>query len=101
MGTDPVLVDLHCLIPVHVHDLHEPAGIVRPDRNHHEVERAAARADLPELWMVGRVTSVEDTFSVHLERKAAPERTVSVAQPAATEMSGGRRGDLERPTSGL
>src|ERR1051326_3092062 len=46
-----VLIDLNRFLGISVNDPHEPAWIVRADRNHHELERAASLANLSELGM--------------------------------------------------
>ena len=80
MRGDEVLVDAHRLFGVRVDSAHEPAGIVRADRNHHQIERAAARADGAELRVVGGVAGEEDAHAACVERETAPERPVPVEQ---------------------
>ena len=90
-----VLVDPHRLLRVHVDPLHEPARIVRPNRNHHEIEWAVSSADVIELRMVGRIGSEEDAFPPHLEREPAPQCLIAIAEPSGTEVSGGNGRDAE------
>src|SRR5688500_14166287 len=88
MRRDDVLVDPNRFLGVHVHDLHEPAGIVGPDRDHHQIEWPASPSDLPELGMIGRVAREVEPETGRLERKPTPERPVAVAEAAGAEVPG-------------
>src|SRR5204863_284196 len=82
---DDVMVDLHRLLRVDVDDVHEPSRVVRADRDHDEVERAAPLANLSELVVVRGITRKERALSLELEREPAPERLVPIAEPAGAE----------------
>src|ERR671920_1090175 len=95
MCSDEILVDLHRLLRVDVHDVHEPARIVRPDRDHHEVEWPASSADVTELRVIRRIARKPCANARELERKPTPERFVPVAESASAEMAGGCGRDAE------
>src|SRR5262245_25033741 len=96
MWRDEILVDLHRLLRIHVDHVHEPAWIVRPNRNHHEVERATPRADRTKLGVIRSVPREVDPGAARLEREPAPQRLVSIAEPASAEVPGGSRGHAKR-----
>src|SRR6476469_5120919 len=82
MRRNQILIDPHRFLGIHMHELHEPAWLVRADRDHHKIERTAALADLTELRMICRIASEEHPRAAHLEGEAAPERLVTVAEPS-------------------
>ena len=89
----------HRFFRVHVEVAHEPARLVRPDRQQGNIERTVALADGSELGMIARITReihVPAIGAVAAQREAAPERVAAVADAAAAEMH--RRGcrDAER-----
>src|SRR5690349_24758449 len=67
MRRNHILVDPHRFLGIHVHELHEPAWLVGADRDHHEVEGPAPRADLAELRVICRVTSEEHARAGRLQ----------------------------------
>src|SRR5262249_15896710 len=76
-----ILIDSHGLLRVDVEAFHEPARIVCPNRNHDEVEWSASSSNVAELWVVAGVAREVRPLPIQLERKSAPERPVSIAQP--------------------
>jgi hypothetical protein len=80
------MVDADRFLGVHVHDLHEPAGTVGADGNHHQIEWPASPPDFPELGMIGRVAREVEPEACRLESKPAPERPVAVAEAAGAEV---------------
>src|SRR5258705_4062046 len=77
--SEEILVDLRRLLGIDMDAPHEPARIVGTDRDHHEIERPASRADLAERGMVRCVAGEVGTGAGALERVAAPPRLVLVA----------------------
>src|SRR5688500_16481440 len=101
MRRDDVLVDPDRFLGVHVHDLHEPAGIIGPDGDHHQIEWPASLPDFPELGMIGRVAREVEPEAGRLESKPAPERPVAVAEAAGAEVPRRRTGDPDALDAGF
>ena len=54
---------------VHVHDAHEPAGLVRAYRQKRQIDRAEPRADLAKEIRVSRVAGEEEAANRHRRTK--------------------------------
>ena len=80
----------HRFLRIHVHVAHEPARLVRADRQHHQIEGSEAPADLVERGMQRGIPREVHAHTVGLDRPAAPERAVAIAEAARAEMLGGR-----------
>ena len=95
MWSGQVQICLYSLFGVHVHVAHEPAGVVRPDRNGHQVERTASRADLAERGVIRRVADEQGTPSFDVEPEAAPQRLVPIPYASAAEVARRSRSDAQ------
>jgi len=89
-----VAVDLHGLGWIAVLFAHEPAWLVRADRNHREIGRAETFTDVGEQRFV--ITGVADEIEVgvaSLDKKSAPQAPVAASAEPVTPMLGWSNGD--------
>src|SRR5215831_10932961 len=77
---------LHRVRRIHVHGSHEPAWLIRADRNQREINGSAALADLVEEWHVRGIAGEVDAPLPCHEDESAPERAVAIEGSARAEM---------------
>jgi hypothetical protein len=71
-ANDTSLINSDGFLRVDMHDVHEPSRIVRADRYHYKVERAAPRANHCELRVICGITHEVHAQFLQFEREPAP-----------------------------
>ena len=70
-----------------------PGRMERADLEHHQIERAVARADLLELWEEAGVAAEKQPLALGLDHPRRPQRGVAIRQRTTREVLRGRRGE--------
>ena len=73
-----IQVRLHRLRRIHVNGLHEPARLVRADRQQRQIDRAEPLPDVAEEGRIRGVAGEIDARAAGRQHEAAPQRAVSI-----------------------
>src|SRR5438105_4988174 len=79
-GRVEIQVRLHRLGRIHVNHPHEPAGLVRADRQQRQIDRPEPPADVVEEARIRRVAGEIDARAIDRDHEPAPERAIAIEQ---------------------
>ena len=90
-----VLVDAHRLLGIDMLWRHEPAGLVRTDRQNRYIKRSAATGDDPKLGMERGIAGEKHGMLCRTQRPPAPKSGVALAKCSSGEMLGRNTGQTQ------